>query len=522
MDNRRLAGRLTGLAALLLVFYLSFGFIVPQTPGRLTRPGAGLIGELWLWRQAMSLDLPVPRSAGGVAALVVGLAGLAFTAYAAAVRLSWKRRSTAALAVALVGAIAFAAVSIAYLPNLNNDIFNYIARGRLAAVHGENPYYVAIDRFPNDPLYPHTSPEYRHTPGEKLPTWMLVNLGLAHFAGDDPARALLTYRAALALVHVASLFLLASLLGHMTPQFQLAGVIAFGWCPITALYAQSKTDTIMVFFLLAGLHCLVAGRRRLALIPLVLSGFVKLLTLPLAGIIVLERLSARRWRAALIDVALVAGTTAAIYWPFTNEPGLILRQLGLSDIVAATQGPPAAAGTGENSGPAQIGSAPVEDVRAGDVQANADDKPEQAVSRPAGVKSRFVPHLGPWSFFVWFLIVLGVGLAGETAWIPRMRRWTIVTLLCVLLFSKLEFSWYLMAPLALASLAASGALTGVVILVSFSSFLFTVWESTSTSTFRLPSMLDIPRATVHLGLAAIATFGALALAYTRRRPRRAR
>ena len=483
--DRRLALRLAGFAAFLFALYLVFGFVVPQTPGRLGRPSAALIGELELWRWATELGLPVPRSGVGVAVLVVGLAGLAFASYGVALRTCWKRSGTAGLAVAMAAAIAFAVVSIGYLPNLSSDIFNYIMRGRMVAVHGENPYYVAVDHFPGDPLYPYTSPEYRHAPGEKLPAWMLVNVMLARLGSDDPVRALLTYRTAFMLFHVGSLVLIAALLKRTSPQLQLAGVIAYGWNPIIALHAQNKTDTVMVFFLLAAVQFLAVGRRRIALVPLVLSAFVKLITLPLVAIALLGHLRARRWRTLLLDAVVVLGTAGAIYLPFARDAGLVVRQLGLEDIRAAASG-------------------------AAHVTAGAGQ-----------VSSRFVPHLGLVPLLLWFGFVLWVGLARETTWIPRLRRWAIVTFLLVVLFSKLEFSWYLMTPLALASLAGSGPLTAMVVFVCSSSFLFNVWQSAAASGFELPHVLvDVPRAAVHLGFAAAAALLVLAIVLVPGRRRR--
>jgi hypothetical protein len=316
---------------------------------------------------------------------------------------------------------------------------------------------------------------------------MLVNRMLARLAGDDPVRALLVYRAVLVMVHIASLLLIVSLLGRLRPQLRLAGVIVYGWNPIVALFAQSKTDTIMVFFLLAAVALLMTGRRRIALVPLVLSAFVKLITLPLLAIAVMQRLRSREWRAFILDTAIILGTVVAIYLPFARSVELVVDHLGLDEVVAAATG----LGAGGEAGPAQV-------------------------------SNRFVAHLGLVPLVLWGIIVLRVGFARQPTWSGLMRGWAIITLLLVVLFSKLEFSWYLMTPLALASLAGSGPLTAVAIFVSFSSLLFNAWQSASAGSFALPHLLEVPRAAVHLGWAAAATLGVLAFSFAAARVSRER
>ena len=428
---------------------------------------------------------------------MVGLAGVAFAIYGLAIRASWKRSNPAALTVAVGAAITFAGVSLLYLPNLSSDIFNYMMRGRLAAVYGESPYYVAVDRFPDDPFYPYTSPEYRHAAGEKLPAWMIVNRAFAHIAGNDPPWALLTYRAGFLLFHLGNLLLLVRLLRRTRPELQLAGVIAYGWSPIVAIHALNKTDTIMVTFLLAAVLFLAMGRRRTALVSLTLSAFVKLITLPLVALLFIGHLRARRWRPLILDAMVVLVTVVVIYAPFTHDPGLVLQHMGLDQIVDVAGGTSA--------------SEPAASTHPG-------VKPPAEIN---GVIGRVVPHLGIVSFLLLLGYFLWASFALKATWVVQLRRWAILTFLLVLLLSKLEFSWYLMTPLALASLAGSGALTLIIVLVSFSSFLFNVWQSAAASGFELPHLLvNVSREAVHLSFAGAAFVLALTIALASPKARR--
>jgi hypothetical protein len=100
----------------------------------------------------------------------------------------------------------FTATSSIAFPNFDPDVYTYIATGRVAAVHGHDPYAVATDRFPADPYFRYQLRNYTHHPDIKLPAWMPLNVALAKVAGDNPVRGLLTYRSALALA-LANLFL---------------------------------------------------------------------------------------------------------------------------------------------------------------------------------------------------------------------------------------------------------------------------------------------------------------------------
>ena len=105
---------------------------------------------------------------------------LKFAAYATAIYLAWNQPCGRRCLFVVVGAaLLFFLVTVFALPNVNRDIYNYIISGRVAAVYSGNPYQLAPDQFPDDPLYRYASARYTGYPGDnKLPMWMLMNIAL--------------------------------------------------------------------------------------------------------------------------------------------------------------------------------------------------------------------------------------------------------------------------------------------------------------------------------------------------------
>ena len=311
---------------------------MPQTPGRLGRPTAGLIDDLAFWRWLEDF-LPEPSTRTGVA-VAVPLAGcLVFAGYALAVALAWRWQASRRGLVG-IGAVAVVLMAIGALafPNANTDIFSYIASGRVAAVHDANPYEYPPASFPNDPLLPYVSEQYSGNLPSKLPAFMLVNVSLAELPGDDPVANLLAYRFAFLALSIASLVLLVLAARRLFPGSEAGGLVLYGWNPVVAAYGQSKTDVLMVFFLLLAAYLYARGRERSGLVALGLSALVKLISLPLVVLTMCRDAYLRRWRALAVGAVILAAVVALVYLPFADGPGLLVDHLGLLGAVESADG----------------------------------------------------------------------------------------------------------------------------------------------------------------------------------------
>ena len=452
------------LGALVVAASAFYAFVVPQTPARLDRASADLIHELTLWREAAAL-VPVPQSGSAIAVLLTLVAILWLAGFALAVFLTWGREATARrLAVVLVPAVIACAVSAFALPTASTDIFDYIAFGRVAAVHDANPYEIPPSAFPDDPVYPYASPAHRDDPDNKLPAWMLLNRALAEVAGDDVVGNLLVYRFALAALNIASLALVVAIASRAFPSAALAGAVLYGWNPVVVVYGASKTDTAMVFLFLLGVVFLARGRPRMAAVPLALSVFVKLITLPLVVLMWLREIAARRWRIAAAQALAFVGVAALVYAPFG---GLDLVS-GHIDLFL----------TGDGSSDAPTAATPA----------------LPAILRPL--------------LFAVFVAAAYAFLRDESQ-ARLLRSMAVVALAFGLLLVNPNSSWYLMTLVAVTAIAGDAWIAAAAAAMTFGAFLFNSWQNASSPAFPLPELMDVPRVAAYavplalLGLAAV-------------------
>lgn len=321
--------------ALLLGGYLFFLVVVPQTPVRLEQAAAQLDRRLALWRWLTSLSLPEPQGSHLLAALVACVTA-AFALYAVAVLAARALpESRRVLAAVVAGAVVFTSMATLAFPNLDSDVYTYIATGRVAAVYHRDPYAHATDQFVHDPYFRFEQRQYTHHPDIKLPAWMPINIGLAEVAGNDPVTGLLVYRGAFALFGLANLALILMVVRRLRPQRVTEAAIAWGWNPLVVLFAQSKVDTVMIFYLLVSLLLLTAARPRLSVLFMTLATLVKLLTAPFLVMLLLEDAGRRRWRRLVASIVVIVATVAVLYSPYSHTTRLLARHFGLAGTAGA-------------------------------------------------------------------------------------------------------------------------------------------------------------------------------------------
>jgi hypothetical protein len=431
------------LAWILLAECFYSAFVLPQAPGRMAEPSADLIARLPLWSFITALPLPIPRQSSSLAIALLVTGALKFTAYSTAIYMTWNQPASRRCLFIVVGAaLLFFLMAVFALPNVNRDIYNYIISGRVAAVYSSNPYQVAPDQFPADPLYRYASPRYTNYIGDnKLPMWMLINIALAWLGGDNPVANLLLYRAVFLLFNLANLLLIARILHIIQPRLLLAGLALYAWNPIVIAYAQSKVDTVMVFFLLLAALALVQEKRKLMVVVLGLSAMVKLITLPLIAVYWLHTLRSRRLRDLAICSFLLVLTVIALYAPFWYGPELLSIQLQQLLNVA-------------DAGTSLV---------------------------------RLLLYAG----FAFGVVWVGLNRDGRAE--NMLAGWTLVMVLFALFVSKFGFSWYLMAMIAGASLAVEWRFALIVIFLSCTSFFLNAWDTASNEVLQMPILFSAPR-----------------------------
>ena len=442
-----------------------FAVVYPQTPGRLGMASVALVDDFALWA-TLERVVPSPHTVSGVSFALALAIVVAFAAQGVALHAVRRLASGRALCgIALVSLVALVISALA-LPNVSTDLFSYIASARVAVVHGQNPYETALSAFPGDQLYPYVSDQHSGSVTSKLPAWMLFSVGLAWVAGDDPVANVLLYRLVLAVLAVGAVALVGLALREVAPRHAAFGMVLFGWNPMVIVYAPSKTDTLMVFFLASAAFLLARRRFLSGTAAIVLSALVKLITLPLVALQLLSALSLRRWRQLALGCLVAVATAALVYLPFARGIDLPLKHLRLLGMTVSRLTP----------------------------SLDSNDSTAGQVALAVGLVS--------------VVLWQAKRLDGKTS--TLFRAWGVVGLYFALFLTITGWAWYLMAPLAAVALSARILLWLPMLALSLASFSFSIWDSASSATFQLRDVVPVPRFVVYLALGiALAVVGGL-------------
>ena len=299
--------------------------------------GAGLLLELGLlavasasaplsesrgFRDAFGRELPLV--AGAFAALrpalvapnvllVSGLAvsSVAYVAAIAVVRVSANRWTVLGLSLVYV-------LTLLLMPGLlSTDLLTYATYGRLAAVHGLNPYLASPSAAPGDPLvqWLDTRPEHASPYG---PVWTTLSVGLAWLTlGLDPLVHALGYRVLGALAHLAG----TALVWRFAPR----DLILFTWNPLLLIegVGSGHNDGPMMVLALAGVLLLTKQAARPGLFVLTVASLVKYVP---ALVVLYFLVCQRRWlwtAAGLLALSVVLW----LPWFDDREAGALLASL---------------------------------------------------------------------------------------------------------------------------------------------------------------------------------------------------
>lgn len=264
------------------------------------------------WRSGSPL---VPRGGGladqGGAPVFLGLLVAAFVAYLTGLAL------LRALPARLV-AVAVVAAAVQLLPLgapllLSTDAWTYWDYGRIAAVHGANPYSVAPSAFPRDPAYGAMGANWHDRTSVYGPGFTLASEPLALAAGGSRSAAAWIYKTLAALAVLAA----AGIAAAVARRRDLA--LAFvGWNPVLAVHLAGggHNDAWVGALVLAGVALAASGRRQASSVAWTLAVAVKWVPIVLfaAHAFARRRSPARPGLAAAVATALgIAGLASWRY-----------------------------------------------------------------------------------------------------------------------------------------------------------------------------------------------------------------
>jgi Glycosyltransferase family 87 len=176
--------------------------------------------------------------------------------------------------LAVVGVLA-ALVQLAPLAGpllLSTDAWTYWDYGRIAAVHGGNPYRDTPSDFPDDPAFPYVGADWRDTTSVYGPAFTLASEPLALAAGESADAAAWIYKS----LGAAAMLVATGLAAFLARRRELAAAFV-GWNPLLAIHfgGGGHNDAWMAALTLGALGFAAAQRRRLAGVAWALAILVK-------------------------------------------------------------------------------------------------------------------------------------------------------------------------------------------------------------------------------------------------------
>ncbi|RJP32112.1 MAG: DUF2029 domain-containing protein [Actinobacteria bacterium] len=227
-------------------------------------------------------------------------------------------------------------------PLVSKDVFSNIFYGKIAAHYHDNPYIVTPQRFAGDQLMVYVSLNWKNTAIVYGPVHTYISILLSLVAGEGITANIFVFKGAMALFHIANIFIIWFMLGYLAPRRQRFGTMLYAWNPIalTIGVGGGHNDVMMMTLVLLALYLLVKGKKWPGFVVLCLSVLVKYITVILLVALVIYLLSRREGTAERIrDLALYAAVflliAVLLFLPFWAGPGTFsstLRNLQLNNF----------------------------------------------------------------------------------------------------------------------------------------------------------------------------------------------
>lgn len=226
----------------------------------------------------------------------------------------------------VIGASLLFQATLVWLPGLfSQDVFSYVAYGRLAVQYGLNPYIWPPSAVGKDAAVSWVAEVWRSYPAPYGPIWLDVQALLARVFGDRAiAEQALAYRGLGNLLLLANLAIAWRVLGRVTPlsrSQRITALAALAWNPLVLfeISANAHNDALMVTLSLLGVATIASAPAAAA--AFTLGALVKYLSAVGVGWLVLAEFARTRSAVRLVLICLVVvGVTLATAWPWLELP----------------------------------------------------------------------------------------------------------------------------------------------------------------------------------------------------------
>jgi hypothetical protein len=211
---------------------------------------------------------------------------------------------------------------------LSRDVYSYAFYGRMAAVHGANPYTEIPGAFATDPAYPFVSVDWIDSPSVYGPAFTAASAGIAR-AAPTPEGAALAFKLLAAAASVMTLLLVVVAARRTIPGRTAFAAALVGWNPVVVFHgvAGGHNDALLGLALAGGMLAVILRRELWATALLALGALVKVSGgIPLAVAVAAAAIRDRgTWVRTLgMHVGISAAVAAPFVIPYmqTEDPTL--------------------------------------------------------------------------------------------------------------------------------------------------------------------------------------------------------
>lgn len=259
--------------------------------------------------------------------LCFGLLGVAMAAYGA---VYWSRGDVPRGVLMTTAAVCTAAYFVAF-PVGSKDVFGYAVFGKMLRHYGVNPLVTPPSAVADDPWLPFLGDvRWREWPVVygPLAVWQAWIIDVA--SGGSLWTAVWLYKAFAAVLFAALLAVSAGIWRASSVSVPLHWLLALlAWNPLLQFESagNAHNDVVMVLTVCLALRCRQRERPRTAVALLAAAFWYKWYSLLVLPAFMVDR-AQRSWRAAVVDLCVVAVTVAAVglatLWPLPGSLGVVV------------------------------------------------------------------------------------------------------------------------------------------------------------------------------------------------------
>jgi len=274
-------------------------------------------------------------------------------------------------AIMVIGAMGACTALLAMYPVDAADIYDYILRGRMSALHDLNPLRDLPSRIAADPVYRFAA--WQRVPSAYGPAWEMIAHATSTISGGWSLNGqVVAYKGVGIAGYALTGLFIALTLRRIAPERQLTGLAIFLWNPLV-LYMTAGTghnDAVMTACIAFALYCVTRRWFVMAILGAVIGvtvKFIPALLLPFIALAAWRTLGVRRGLRFTVITAVLGGALLiglyAPYWHgwdtiraerraimFTGSAAAVARQWlmpildGQSDLTTPPRDTPNASG----------------------------------------------------------------------------------------------------------------------------------------------------------------------------------